>query len=115
MGLLSRCNSTLATADRLCNYKSQSSNRGPGPQSEVTMEHAQETQHPEPQARPGFEILVNGHEIIVHDNRLTGLQIKEAAIAQHIPIQLDFVLSEDRPHQRPKIIGDDDVVTVNKQ
>jgi hypothetical protein len=79
------------------------------------MEPTQETQQqPELHARPRIEILVNEHEVIVHDHRLTGLQIKEAAIAQHVPIQLDFVLSEDRPHQHPKIIGDDDAVTVNK-
>lgn len=61
-----------------------------------------------------IEIRVNEHEVIVHEHRMTGLEIKQAAIAQNVPIQLDFVLSMDRPHERPKIIGDDEPVTVNK-
>jgi len=42
----------------------------------------------------------------------TGFQIKDAAIRAGIPIQLDFVLSEVRPHGEQKIISDDQKVNV---
>ena len=64
--------------------------------------------------RPAFEILVNEHGVIVNDNRMTGRDIKQAAVDQGVPIQVDFVLSEEQPNGRPRIIGDDEVVTVNK-
>jgi len=78
------------------------------------MEHTQDIGHPEPHTRPEFEILVNEHEVVVRDHRMTGLEIKRAAIAQHVPIQLDFVLSEELPNGRFGVVGDDEVVTVNK-
>ena len=68
-----------------------------------------------PQGRPDFPILVNEkYSVLVHDNRMTGLQIKQAAIDQGVPIQIDFVLSEERPNWVPKIVGDNDTITVNK-
>ena len=45
---------------------------------------------------------------------MTGLEIKQAAIAQGVPIQLDFVLSEELPNGRTHVVRDHDVVTVNK-
>jgi hypothetical protein len=56
--------------------------------------------------------------VVIHVNeqpvrvphRVSGLQIKEAAIAQGVPIQTDFVLSEELPNRRTKIIGDQDEV-----
>jgi hypothetical protein len=70
--------------------------------------------HSETHPRPAFEILVNEHGVIVNDNRMTGRDIKQAAVDQGVPIQVDFVLSEEQPNGRPRIIGDDEVVTVNK-
>lgn len=64
-----------------------------------------------------------GHQVTIHVNkqpvtvdgpRLTGLQIKEAAIAQGVAIGLDFVLSKINPNGRPEIVGNADIVTVNK-
>ena len=60
------------------------------------------------------EITVNEKSVQVNGPRITGLEIKQAAIAQGIPIQLDFVLSEELPGNRSRIVGDNDVVTVNK-
>ena len=45
---------------------------------------------------------------------VTGLEIKQAAIAQGVPIQLDFQLAEIRPNGEHQIIGDGDVVTVTR-
>ena len=58
-------------------------------------------------------IHVNERPVTV-PHRLTGLEIKEAAIAQGVPIQLDFVLSEELNDRRTKIIGDSDTVSVNE-
>lgn len=65
----------------------------------------------------------HGHEVVITVNekpvpisgpRVTGLQIKEAAIAAGVSIGLDFQLSEELPNGRMRIVGDGDVVTVNK-
>jgi hypothetical protein len=61
------------------------------------------TQTQQPQA-PG-----KGHTVTV-----TGLEIKEAAIAQGVQIDTGFQLSEELPSGETRIIGDADVVTVNK-
>lgn len=63
---------------------------------------------------PPVTIHVNNQPVKIDGPRVTGLQIKEAAIAQGVAIGLDFVLSENRPNGRPEIVGNDDVVTVNK-
>lgn len=64
---------------------------------------------------PGHEveILVNENKVRVLGPRTTGLAIKQAAIAQGVRIQLDFVLSEEIGERRTRIVGDDDVVTVH--
>jgi hypothetical protein len=74
---------------------------------------AVEPVRPEP-GHHAVEITVNERPVTVDDRRLTGLQIKEAAIAQGVPIAVDFVLSEELEHGRTKIIGDRDVVTVQE-
>lgn len=61
------------------------------------------------------EIHVNDRPVRVVRPRVTGLEIKEAAIAQGVPIQLDFVLSEELGERRTRVIGDRDAVTVNKE
>jgi hypothetical protein len=59
-------------------------------------------------------ITVNNRPVIVEGPRVSGLDIKQAAIDQGLTITLDFVLSEIRPNGRPRIIGNEDEVTVNK-
>jgi hypothetical protein len=59
-------------------------------------------------------ITVNERPVVVHGPKVTGLQIKQAAIDQGVPIQLSFVLSEEKPNRRTEIIGDNDVVTVTE-
>lgn len=60
-------------------------------------------------------ITVNEQEVEISGPRVTGLQIKEAAIAQGLPITLVFVLTEELPNDRTRIVGDTDVVTVNPE
>ena len=61
-----------------------------------------------------IEILVNFKPVAVESDRVTGLAIKEAAIAQGVGIQLDFVLFEDHGHGRRDLVRDDQVVHVHR-
>lgn len=60
------------------------------------------------------EITVNNKKIEVEGPKATGLQIKEAAIAQGLAIELSFQLSEKLGPHKTKIIGDTDTVTVHE-
>ncbi len=72
----------------------------------------QTTQH-EDKKQHVVEITINGKTVRVEGPKSTGLAIKEAAIAQGVSIQLDFVLSEEIGDRRTKVIGDNDEVTVH--
>lgn len=52
-------------------------------------------------AKKAVTIKVNKSAVSVTGPRLTGLEIKQAAIDQGVPIGLDFVLSQLRPNRRP--------------
>jgi hypothetical protein len=56
--------------------------------------------------------LVNEKPVSVTDEKQTGLSIKQAAIAQGVQIQLDFVLSIERGGGKTDLIGDDEKVKV---
>ena len=61
------------------------------------------------------EITVNvKYKVQVEGPRITGLEIKEASIAQGVPIDLNFLLAEVTHPKEHKIIGDADEVTVNE-
>lgn len=68
----------------------------------------------EPKTHP-VDVHVNERPVELPDRSVTGAQIKQAAIAQGVPIQPDFVLVEELGHGRTKVIGDEDTVRVNKQ
>jgi hypothetical protein len=59
-------------------------------------------------------ITINERPVPIEGPRVTGLQIKEAAIAAGLPISVDFMLTEELANGRSKVVGDADVVTVNK-
>jgi hypothetical protein len=59
-------------------------------------------------------ITVNRKPVKVKGPRLTGLEIKQAAIEQGVQIELDFELKQIKPNGDRQIIGDDDPVVVNK-
>ena len=63
------------------------------------------------------------HEVTVHVNetpvtlpgpKVTGTDIKRAAIAQGVQMDMEFILQEELENGRTKQIGDDDVGTINK-
>ncbi len=59
-------------------------------------------------------ITVNEQPVTIAGPRVSGLEIKQAAISAGVQIQLDFVLSEELANGRTRIVGDGDIVTVNK-
>lgn len=59
-------------------------------------------------------ITVNERPVTVLGPRVTGLEIKQAAVAQGVPIQLDFVLSQELSGGRTRPVRDDDEITVNR-
>jgi hypothetical protein len=50
----------------------------------------------------------------VHGKNQTGLALKEMAIAQKVPIQLDFILSIERGGGKTDVIGNDDPIKVKE-
>lgn len=60
-------------------------------------------------------VTVNGKSVTLADKRVAGRDIKQAAIDQGVPIELDFELAEELPNGRERIVGDDDVITVTKK
>ncbi len=65
----------------------------------------------EGKTKPEVEILVNKKAVRVSGHHVTGLEVKEAAIAFGVAIQLNFQLALIKPDKR-KLIGDDEVVHV---
>lgn len=59
-------------------------------------------------------IFVNEKPVTLEDARQTGMSIKQAAIAQGVQIQPDFVLSIERGAGKTELIGDDQPVRVHK-
>lgn len=60
------------------------------------------------------DIVVNTKPVRIQGPKATGLQIKEAAIAQGVQIQLSFQLSEKLGDHKTKVIGDTDTVTLHE-
>ena len=73
----------------------------------------QSESNPNKPAPKPVEITVGETRVTVPDNEVTGLQIKEAAIAAGVPITLAFVLFEITNKGR-ELVRDEDVVKVNK-
>jgi hypothetical protein len=58
-------------------------------------------------------VKVNNQPVILSEHRVTGLEIKQAAIAQDVEIELDFILTlEAHDGQPAETIDDDDTITV---
>jgi Multiubiquitin len=70
--------------------------------------------HPEPH-HDRVEIHVNEKPVHLKGHHHTGLQIKEAAIAQQVKIQLDFLLYLVRHHHPNKPVGDDEEVELTHE
>jgi hypothetical protein len=69
--------------------------------------------HHEPPA--SVDIHVNTKPVRLSGHRHTGLEIKKAAIAQHVKIELDFLLYLLRHGEPNKLIADDEEVHVTHE
>jgi hypothetical protein len=67
--------------------------------------------HPPPHVHD-IEIHVNERPVHLTGHRHTGLEIKQAAIAQHVRIELDFLLYLEGPEGQTKHIDDAEEVTI---
>ncbi len=56
------------------------------------------------------EVEVNNKTVELPKADVSGLEIKEAAVAQAVNIQVSFVLQQELPNGSSKIIGDGDIV-----
>ena len=59
-------------------------------------------------------IEVNEHKVEMPAGPATGLEIKEAAIKQHVNIQVNFVLQVELPNGSSKVIGNEDKVPLTE-
>jgi hypothetical protein len=63
-------------------------------------------------ARP-ITVTVNGQPVTLPDREVTGLEVKQAAIAQGLPIGLDFQLSVKRGN-RYQVVDDTDTIKLHQ-
>jgi hypothetical protein len=61
-----------------------------------------------------INVLVNEKPVVLEGQAQTGESVKQAAIHQHVPIQLDFVLSIERGGGRTELVGDDQKIEVHE-
>lgn len=64
--------------------------------------------------KPLTEITVNRRSVSILGPRVTGADVKAAAMAQGVAIDAMFQLSMQEPDGKWAIVGDADTVTVNK-
>ena len=60
-----------------------------------------------------LRVTVNNHPVVLTERRMTGLEIKQAAIAQGAGIEVGFQLSV-RKGKHYEVVGDDDPVTIRE-
>lgn len=78
----------------------------------MTRTTAADTEETE-RSRPAIHVTVNTQPVTLNERRMTGLQIKKAAIAQGVALDVGFQLSVKQGH-RFKVLGDADVVAVHE-
>jgi predicted RNase H-like nuclease (RuvC/YqgF family) len=73
-------------------------------------EEAEELENKKP-----IEVVFNEkYPVTVHGKKQTGLSLKQTAIQQKVPIQLDFVLSIERGGGKTDLVGDTDHIKVKE-
>ncbi|WP_439360097.1 hypothetical protein [Bradyrhizobium sp. DASA03007] len=67
------------------------------------------------EVKKSIEVIFNEkYPVVVHGRDQTGLSLKQAAIEQKVPIQLDFVLSIEVGGGKTELIGDTDYIKAKK-
>lgn len=75
----------------------------------------EETPPDAPEHHRPVTVTVNNKPVVLPERRVTGLQIKEAAIAQGVEIKLDFHLVEEaHAHHPARKIADDQTIIVTE-
>lgn len=64
-------------------------------------------------ARKAVQVKVNSQPITVAGPRISGRDIKQAAIAQGVQIEVSFQLSVKRGSRQTQIVGDEEVIAVH--
>lgn len=77
----------------------------------MTNEHRSEHSNDKDKA---VTVEVNSRPVDLTEKKMTGAEIKAAAIAQGVQIQLDFVLQLERPNGEFDTIGDADELNIRK-
>lgn len=67
-----------------------------------------------PKDRKTITVTLNEHPVTFPEHKVTGLEIKQAAIHQGIAIQPDFVLFEVKGEAPLKQLADTEAVTLHK-
>jgi len=75
---------------------------------EQVIEQMEDKKHSHP-----VEITVNERSVTLPQKDTTGQAIKQAAIAQGVPIRADFVLQQELPNGGQKVVGDNDPIKVH--
>lgn len=58
-------------------------------------------------------VKVNRHAVVLEAHRVTGSEVKKAAIAQGVNIQEDFLLTLEAQEGKPaRIVADEETITV---
>jgi len=73
----------------------------------------QTTDENQKQPDKAVEILVNGKALTVQDKDTTGLEIKQAAIAQGVNIKIDFKVFRDLSNGQQVRVADDESIKVH--
>jgi hypothetical protein len=76
------------------------------------MSQAETTTAPDHRPSEILSIKVNDQAVTLTDKHQTGASIKAAAVAQGVPIQADFDLSEVLPNGKQKPVGNDKKIEV---
>jgi hypothetical protein len=70
---------------------------------------------PDQDEHGGVTVTVNTKPVPLTRHRVSGLDVKQAAIAIGVEIQEDFLLTLEAHEGQPaRIVGDDEVITVTK-
>lgn len=68
-----------------------------------------------PENKGTVTVKVNRKPVVLQDHRVTGLEVKQAAIAQGVQIEEDFLLTLEAHGGKPaRIIQNDETITVTK-
>lgn len=59
-------------------------------------------------------VTVNGKNVVLPRHKVSGLEIKEAAIKQGVAIEVSFILQQELPNGHGKVVGNDDVIEVHE-